>query len=151
MAAPKHPQRIPQPNQQSSRPGQRQGGVVVSKTHSGPLPDPQTLREYDDLIPGSATEIIKMASDQAQHRREMERMALAADSSARDNQLQVEHQRIQGTIVTDRLGMILGWIVALACVAGAIWSAFADKPSVVTVAFLGLPIAGIINSIRKRT
>ena len=125
--------------------------MVVSKTHSGPLPDPQTLREYDDLRPGSAAEIIKMASDQAQHRREMEKMALAADSSARDNQLQVEHQRIRGTIVTDRLGMILGWIVALACVAGAIWSAVADKPSVVTIAFLGLPIAGIINSIRKRT
>ncbi len=120
MAGPKHPQRIPQPSQQPSKPGQQPGRVVVSKTHSGPLPDPQTLREYDDLIPGSAAEIIKMASDQAQHRREMEKMSLAAAATARESQLQVEHQRIQGSIATDRLGMFLGWVVALACVAGAI-------------------------------
>ena len=150
MAGPKPPQRIQQHSQQGAKPGPN-GGALVGRMHSGPLPDPQTLREYDNLIPGSAAEIIKMASDQALHRREMEKASLDSDSTARARQRAVEHARIQGSIMTDRIGMLLGWLVALACVAGAVWSMVTEKNPVVTVAFLGLPVAGIITAIRKKS
>ncbi len=43
--------------------------LPILEMHLGPLPAPQTLREYELLIPGAAAEIIKTASDQALHRR----------------------------------------------------------------------------------
>ena len=92
-----------------------------------------------------------MASDQALHRREMEKASLDSDSTARARQIEVENARIQGSIMTDRIGMLLGWLVALACVAGAVWSMVTEKNPVVTVAFLGLPVAGIITAIRKKS
>lgn len=122
----------------------------VLKVHQGPLPDPQTLREYDDLIPGAAAEIIKMASDQASHRRSLEKASQDSDSAARDKQIEIERERIRGSLCTEQMGIILGWVIAAFCVGAAIWSAVADKSAVVTVAFLGLPIAGIINAIRKK-
>ena len=126
------------------------GNTPVLKMHQGPLPDPQTLREYDNLIPGAAAEIIKMASDQASHRRSLEKASQDSDSAARDKQLEIERERIKGGLFTERMGIILGWVIALSCVGAAVWSMIADKSSVVTVAFLGLPIAGIIKAIRTK-
>ena len=148
MAGPKPPQRTQQPSPQAQKQGTNGGASL--KMHSGPLPDPQTLRDYDDLIPGSAAEIIKMASDQASHRREMERASLESDSAARTRQIEVENARIQGAIMTDRLGMFFGWAIAASSVAAGVYAMVADKYPAVTIAFLGLPIAGIITAIRKK-
>lgn len=35
--------------------------VSTASFHLGPLPPPETLREYEDLVPGSAREIMEMA------------------------------------------------------------------------------------------
>lgn len=35
--------------------------------HSGPLPDPETLRLYDQYVPGAASRIIQMAENEQQH------------------------------------------------------------------------------------
>lgn len=122
----------------------------VVKVHHGPLPDPETLREYDNLIPGAAAEIIKMASDEAIHRRNLEKLAQQSDAEARDKQLEIERSRILGALYSDRLGVFLGWFIAVVCVGAAIWSALFDKSPFVTIAFLGFPIAAIINAIRKK-
>ena len=49
---------------------------LVIKQHSGPLPDPETLREYADIIPNGAERIMKMAENQQMHGINMERTAL---------------------------------------------------------------------------
>lgn len=45
---------------------QKQGGALTSRQQrlevrqfSGPVPDPETLRGYEELVPGSAKEIVK--------------------------------------------------------------------------------------------
>jgi len=123
--------------------------LSILAMHLGPLPDPQTLREYDILIPGVAAEIIKTASDQALHRRNLEKAAQDADSLARDKQIEIERERIRGALFTEQLGVVLGWLIAASCVGSAIWSMLTDKNPILTIVFLGLPIAGIINAIRK--
>lgn len=35
---------------------------------SGPLPHPQTLRQYDEVLPGAAERILRMAEKQQDHR-----------------------------------------------------------------------------------
>ncbi len=49
---------------------------LVIKQHSGPLPDPETLGEYNQLIPNGAERIMKMAEKQQDHSMYMERIAL---------------------------------------------------------------------------
>ena len=48
---------------------------------SGPLPPPKMLGEYEEVLPGSADRIIKLAEDNAQHRRFWEAEILNASSS----------------------------------------------------------------------
>lgn len=46
---------------------------------SGPLPHPETLRLFNEAVPGSAERIIKMAEEQSAHRRELERKVIESD------------------------------------------------------------------------
>ncbi len=50
--------------------------VSVTMMHSGPLPDPQTLSSYNQLIPEGADRIMKMAEKQQEHRMKIERTAI---------------------------------------------------------------------------
>lgn len=53
---------------------------------SGPLPDPQTLYRYNEIVPNAAERILKMAEENADHYRKLEQQALSAqitDNAAR--------------------------------------------------------------------
>ena len=46
---------------------------MARMTHfSGPFPHPDILRGMEDVVQGSAAQVIKMAVDQSEHRRELE-------------------------------------------------------------------------------
>ena len=59
-----------------SNPKNQRNGVNVisqiSQSFSGPLPPPQVLASYDQILPGCAERIIKMAEEQGLHRRAIE-------------------------------------------------------------------------------
>lgn len=42
--------------------------VVEARSHSGPLPSPELLAEYDRILPGAAREIMDMAVREQTHR-----------------------------------------------------------------------------------
>ncbi|HEY4500407.1 MAG TPA: DUF2335 domain-containing protein [Candidatus Paceibacterota bacterium] len=48
---------------------------------SGPLPPPEILKKYNDIVPGAAERIIKMAEDQSTHRKELEKKVIDSDIS----------------------------------------------------------------------
>lgn len=54
---------------------------ITATMHSGPLPDPSTLNEYDQLIPNGADRIMKMAEEQSKHRRGIEKKAIGRQSA----------------------------------------------------------------------
>jgi uncharacterized membrane protein len=47
--------------------------VEVERRHSGPLPPPEQLRAYDEIIEGAAREIWEDYRDRVRHRQELER------------------------------------------------------------------------------
>ncbi|MEW6219198.1 MAG: DUF2335 domain-containing protein [Thermodesulfobacteriota bacterium] len=53
----------------------------ASEQFSGPLPHPETLHQYDLLIPGAAERILAMAETAAAHQRELDVAALKATVS----------------------------------------------------------------------
>lgn len=52
--------------------------VVSSSTWSGPIPPPAVLEKMNEVIPGSAERILRMAEEQAAHRRSLETLAVSA-------------------------------------------------------------------------
>ena len=53
--------------------------LVQEERFSGPIAHPRHLREYDDILPGSANRIITMAENNLEHAHHMQRTAIAAD------------------------------------------------------------------------
>lgn len=71
--------------------------VLVQQQHfSGPLPLPQHLEKYDQIVPGAANRILIMAETQAKHRWDLEARVIKSD------------------IMNSKLGLIFGLIIGLA-------------------------------------
>lgn len=87
------------PDQQNnnSKNGQKSASVLLHQqsSFSGPLPPPEILKKFDELVPGSAERIIKMAEGQFAHRTELERQVISSD------------------IQRSKWGQILGFVVAI--------------------------------------
>ena len=70
--------------------------LIQEKSHSGPLPDAETLIKYNSVIPKGADRIMKMAENQQNHRISIESSLVSSQSSQ------------------SKLGQIFGLIIGLA-------------------------------------
>lgn len=55
--------------------------LIQKKSHSGPLPDAETLIKYNSVIPNGADRIMKMAENQQEHRMHIEKKVISEQSS----------------------------------------------------------------------
>jgi uncharacterized membrane protein len=117
--------------------------------HSGPIPAPQDLFQYDQLIPGAADRIIAMAEREQAHRMNIEDMATRADIRHRDEVVAAQRENAKGVFRGDLAGQILGWSIGLVCVAGAIYTASIGAHPTIPIALVGLPVVSIIKAIRN--
>ncbi len=67
----------------------------ISQSHSGPLPPPEQLEKYNQIIPNGAERIMIMAENQSSHR------------------LGIEDKVIDGQVTQSGKGQIFGFIIAL--------------------------------------
>ena len=101
-------------------------GMVVHQMQafSGPLPHPDILKRFDEVVPGAAKRILTMAEEQSLHRRTLERKVIDSD------------------IARSKWGQILGFCIAIA---GLVASSFiAVYGSAVTGGVIG---AGTLASL----
>ena len=54
--------------------------ISYSHTHMGPLPDPNTLAGYNNVVSGGAERIFKEFEEQSAHRRNMEKRVIVCDN-----------------------------------------------------------------------
>jgi uncharacterized membrane protein len=78
---------------------------------AGPLPPPEALERYNQVLPGAAERIIAMAESQHDHR-----------------------QHLESTVITEgvkaqRLGTILGFVVAMTTILGGMFLMYMGKES----------------------
>lgn len=52
---------------------------IIAQKFSGPIPPPSIIAGYEDVVPGAADRIIKMAEQQSQHRQNIELMETKAE------------------------------------------------------------------------
>lgn len=69
--------------------------MIQEKTHFGPLPDSESLVEYNSVIPNGADRIMNMAEKQQQHR------------------ISIESKVIKSQSIQSFLGQIFGLIIGL--------------------------------------
>lgn len=77
--------------------------AVQLTTYSGPLPHPETLRQFEEILPGSAKRIFNDFELQSSHRRALERKVVNSEA----------FRQIAGSISSGLIGL-LG-------VAGGLW------------------------------
>ncbi len=75
----------------------------VEYNYSGPLPPPEILKRFDEILPGSAQKIFNQFEMQAAHRRQMEAAVIAS-----------------GTF-SQRVGSISGFVLGIMGVGGGVW------------------------------
>jgi|LGVF01.1.fsa_nt_gb uncharacterized membrane protein len=79
---------------------------ITTLTHaeySGPIPPPNILAGYEEIHPGFADRIIKMAETETAHRHEMEERALEAEIESRN---QEEKEISLGQVFAFILGLV---------------------------------------------
>jgi uncharacterized membrane protein len=133
---------------------QPQAGQAVQRSQSvtvrqGPLPTPEELFQYNQLIPGAAERIIAMAEREQAHRMNLEDMATRADIRHRDEIASGQQDNARGVFRSDMAGQLLGGLVAVLCVIGAVYTAKIGAHPAVSIALVGLPIAAIIKALRS--
>lgn len=141
-----------QPRRQSQAQGvqtrqSQQVQVSHQKIHHGPLPAPEDLQRYDQLLPGAAERIITMAEVEQRHRHEQESKAISSELVTREILQATEKVRIDGVMRSDRRGQYLGAVVSILAISGAIYTA--GSQPYVAVALISLPILGIVKALRN--
>ncbi len=95
------------------------------RIHSGPIPSPDVLRGYNDIVPNAAERIIQMAEQQQAHRHAMETNVLVAQiEEDKRRHTEVKIGQKNGLIATVMafsvagLALILGYQAAAIAIGG---------------------------------
>ena len=123
------------PNPPEISPAHLQKVVGIEKvtTHfSGPLPPPDILKRYNDIVSGAAERILVMAEKQSMHRQDLEK------------------KLVYGNVNHDLLGMILGFIVCILLISAGTFLVYADKPITGFVSMLS-GVALIVGAFLQRS
>lgn len=119
--------------------------AVHLRHHEGPLPAPEDLQRYEALTPGAAERIIRLAEDESAHRRRLEDRASAANVSAQAEQVTIVGYQTRAVFRSDAIGQAAGFIVSLACIAGAVYLALNGREWVAGV-LAAIPTAAVIQA-----
>jgi uncharacterized membrane protein len=94
---------------------------------SGPLPPPDMLQKYNEAFPGCAERIVGLAERQSSHRQSIERKVICSN------------------VVSERLGQILGFVLAIVVIMSGVYLTMHDKPTQGIVAILS-PLFGLVTA-----
>ncbi len=96
--------------------------TVTNTSFVGPMPPPEVLQGYENVLKGSAERILAMAERQSSHRQRLERKVV--------NQ--------------SNLGQVFGFIIGLICLSMGCWLAYLDKDGLAGVLFT-TTIIGLVS------
>ena len=100
---------------------------VEFSSYAGPLPHPDILRGFEEVVPGSAERIVKQFEQQSSHRRSMEATVISSGA------------------FSQRLGTASALLIGLVGVAGGLWLTHEGRSVVGLTSFLGT-LAGLIGT-----
>lgn len=120
--------------------------VARAESFAGPLPPPDLLKKYDEVLPGMAKRILAMAEEEQRIRHE----AITADCQNKAALVGIAAKESSGSLRSSAIGQIIGLLVSVSCIGCAMYCAVSDKPAIVTLGFLSVPTASFIGSFMPR-
>ena len=109
---------------------------------------PEVLRQFDDLVPGAAARLLELAHEETLMRRKQEQLALDANIEAQKRQIGIAEYQSKAVFRSDIVGQAFGFLICLACVAGAVYLGVSGAPWQVSTALAAIPTAAIIQAFR---
>jgi uncharacterized membrane protein len=125
------------PQQQKEERSSSLGLAAIQNHFSGPIPPPEMLARYDEILPGAAKTILQRAETESTHRCEMEKNILSEQVAA--------DKRTASEV---RLGQILGFVSVIAIVSLSAYATHLGKDALA----IGLgvsTIAGLVTAFIK--
>jgi uncharacterized membrane protein len=105
-----------------------ENGVIVSRTRRfvGPLPPPEILAHYNEIVPGSAERILVMAEKQSQHRQTLEAKVITSD------------------ITKSKMGLWFAFILGLVSLGGGVFLIYIGRTIAGSI-FSGVYLVGVMS------
>lgn len=119
------------------RPGGVEHRVITASRFRGPLPAPEILREYDDVLPGLAREIVDQWKGETAHRHE-------TITSLRNT----DYEAMRAYYAGEKRGQVFALICFLALIAVGVLALILDQELAGAAAIVGGG-AGVIWSMRR--
>lgn len=116
--------------------------IVASRAFSGPLPDPNDLAVYEQILPGAAERIFRMAEKEQDGRLETSRL----DAKRKNEMLELEKEIAKGNLNAQTIGQYIGLGVVVVCVACAMICACIGIDWRICLGFLAIPTASFISA-----
>lgn len=113
--------------------------------HQGPLPAPDDLDRYNTLLPGAAERIIRMAEEESAHRRAIEDRTNRVNCDANAKQVETIGYQTRAVFKSDVIGQVAGLIVALTCIASAVYLSI-NGHEWIAGALAAIPTAAVIQA-----
>lgn len=113
--------------------------TAVSRTTvswKGPLPPPSVMDGYNNVVPNGADRLFALFEEQTR-----------ADCMYQLNEQENAKELRLRSIDSNVYGKIFGTVVTLAAFGGAMYATYINAHYSIPLAFLGLPVLGIIKSI----
>ncbi len=108
---------------------------VVGASFSGPMPPPSLLQGYEQVCPGAAERILRMAEEQHRHSIDMDRQTAGVIADG----MRCEH-------IESRMGLIFGFVIALAFIAVGVFVIYGGYPwpgALLSGGGISVPIIGM--------
>lgn len=123
------PAQITHPQGDESTRGSAQKAMThsVEYSYSGPLPPPEVLRRFEEILPGSAERIFSQFEAQSAHRRSLEAKAVASG------------------VFSQHFGSVSGLLIGLLGVGGGIWLTHDGKSLEGLIALFGT-LGGLVST-----
>lgn len=110
--------------------------TLITQNWSGPLPPPEALARFDEIIPNGAERILRMTEQEQAHR-------LASESAALDANIQASRE----TQAQAKRGQTAGAFVSILAILSAIVSAWLGAHPTVSIALVSVPILGMVKAL----
>ena len=117
---------------------------IETHHYEGAIPHPIILREFNEIVAGSAELLFKSAGKQAQYRRDVQLKALEANIYAQQQDLEIRKAQSKSVFQSDMLGQIFGFVICIACIFGAIYAGKNGQLEL-SLALTAMPTAALIK------
>lgn len=120
---------------------------ILEIFYRGPIPPPGMLRQFNDVVPGAAKQIMEDAHAEHLHRREMERIDL---EHAHD----MDRRQLKAAVWQSRAGQVIAFVLSFSAIGVGAWLIYNDKSgwgfALILLELAGLAAAFLYNDRRQR-